>query len=250
MAYQSGMTHCGTALVTGGAVRIGRAIVEALSGAGYAVVIHCRQSSAAAVSLCDELHRQGRAAWVVRGRLDSTRGIDAVWQGARRAAGTIDVLVNNAAVFNGGTVSALTAPLILAEFWPNLIAPMLLTRRMAEQHLARGAVVNMLDRRIAAIDPTCIPYELSKKSLAEFTRTAALALAPGIRVNAVAPGPILPPPGKPHSHVRERGGRIPLGQPIELAAVAAAVLALLKCPSTTGQILYVDGGQHLLGSGV
>lgn len=239
-----------TALITGSAVRLGAAIARALAGAGMDIVIHCRTSVAAAGALQRELEAGGVRAWVVRGGLDSEAAVDAVWSAAVQAAGRIDVLVNSAAVFNRDTITSLTGAALLNEFWPNLFAPVLLTRRFALQRIARGNVINLLDRRIAARDPDCVPYLLTKQALAEFTRTAALALAPRIRVNGIAPGPVLPPPGRPMRHLLERAGRIPLRRRVTPREIGGAVRALLDAPSVTGQILFVDGGQHLLGHAV
>lgn len=231
-------------------MRIGRAIVEALAADGYDVVIHCRRSVAEARDLARRVAQGGRLATVVRGTLDDERSVRRWWSSAIRAAGPIDVLVNCAATFGQDGIGTITGPALEREFWPNLFAPILLTRLFAEQEPARGNVINLLDRRIAGHDPDRIPYALSKHALAEFTRTAALALAPRIRVNAVAPGPALPPPGRPASHLRLKAGRIPLGTPAGPHEVARAVVALLHLPATTGQIIFVDGGQHLLGNGV
>lgn len=239
-----------TALITGAAVRIGRAIAEALARDGFNIVIHCRSSIAEARTLKTAIEKLGVEAWVVRGNLDGERVVAQLWYGAAKSAGQIDVLVNSAAVFNQDAIGTISGDGLLAEFWPNLFAPMLLTKYFASQSIDGGSVINILDRRIAAHDTAAVPYHLTKCALAEFTRTAAIALAPKIRVNGVAPGPVLPPPGKPASHLRERAGRIPLAKTVAPQDVASAVLALLKMPSCTGQILFVDGGQHLLGNGV
>jgi len=131
----------------------------------------------------------------------------------------------------------------------NLLVPVLLTRAFAAR-TRQGRVVNLLDRRIATHDIACVPYLLSKSGLAEFTRLAALALAPGIAVNAVAPGAILPPAGAAGQRTPDRAGQVPLRVRVTPADVAAAVVALLKADSVTGQVVFVDGGQHLLGTGV
>lgn len=237
-----------TALVTGAAVRIGRAIALGLAQNGFQVVIHCRRSLAEARALREELESAGVRSWVVRGNLDSESSVSRLWSAALKAAGRIDLLVNCAAVFHQDTVGTMSGAAILDEFWPNLFAPMLLTKYFAAQALERGDIVNILDRRITAHDAECVPYLLTKKALAEFTQTSALALAPRIRVNGLAPGPVLPPPGKPARHLRDRAGRIPLQRTVAPEHIAKAVVALVNLPSTTGQILFVDGGQHLLGS--
>lgn len=238
-----------TALVTGGGVRIGRAICEALAAEGCNVVIHCSRSFSAAEQLAKLLRGRDVKAWVVKEAIDSEADCRSLMASALKQAGSINVLVNNAAVFHKSRFKTVSEQKLRVEFGINLFAPIMLTRMFAEQS-DKGAVVNLLDRRIRANDPECMPYSLSKKSLADFTREAALALAPGITVNAVAPGPVLPPPGKGLHYLHERAGRIPLQIRITPQAVAEAVIACLKIECMTGQIVYVDGGQHLLGNGI
>ncbi|MCK4564915.1 MAG: SDR family oxidoreductase, partial [Verrucomicrobia bacterium] len=163
--------------------------------------------------------------------------------------GPLDILVNNAALFTKDTLTDTTPERIQREFQINLFAPMELTRTFAAL-AGRGAVVNLLDRRIRCNDTTCAPYSISKKGLEEFTRLAALEYAPEVTVNAVAPGPVLPPPGSSAASARELAGNIPLEQLPTLGNIAEAVLFLLQAESITGQTLFVDGGQHLLGNGV
>lgn len=236
-------------LVTGGAMRLGRALVERLAAEGCAVVIHCHRSRREADQLAADLRTRGTTAAVVQGPLTTQAACERIIRTARRAHGRLDILVNSAAVFNKQRLGMITAENLLSEFWPNLFAPVLLTQAFAAA-TRRGHVINMLDRRIAGHDTSCIPYLLSKKALAAFTEVAALALAPRIRVNAVAPGPVLPPPGKGPRYLRDHAGRLPLGRAPGVAEVAEAVVALVRNPSITGQILFVDGGQHLLGNGV
>lgn len=237
------------ALVTGGAVRLGRAMVERLAAEGCRVVIHFRSSALPARQLQKQLAKQGVDAAVVRGRLASQAACERVIREAGRAFGRLDILINSAAVFTKEALGEISGRSLQAEFWPNLFAPVLLTQAFAARGQP-GQVINLLDRRIAGHDPSCLPYLLSKKALASFTEVAALALAPRIRVNAVAPGPVLPPPGKGTRYLRDRAGRLPLGYGPTPDDIAEAVVALLRSRSTTGQILYVDGGQHLLGNGV
>jgi pteridine reductase len=238
-----------TALVTGGAVRIGRAIVEALAARGCRVVVHYHRSGAEARRLVAALRRRGGAAWAVPAALGTERAAEALMARAWRAAGQVDILVNSAAVFAKEPLRDCSEKALLAMLRPNLLAPVLLTRAFAAR-TRKGQVVNLLDRRIAGFETGCVPYLLSKKALAAFTGIAALELAPGIRVNGVAPGPVLPPPGKGARYLKDRAGRVPLGGRVRPEHVAQAVVALLELENVTGQILYVDGGQGLLGAGV
>ena len=237
-----------TAMVTGGAVRIGRAICEALADAGCNVVVHHWNSAAPARLLAGDLRRRGIKAWVVRGNLASERGCERLIARAWAAAGKLDFLVNNAAVFHRDALRACTAKKLRDELSINLFAPILLTRSFVAQAKA-GKIVNLLDRRIATNEPGCLPYLLSKKALAAFTANAALELAPAFTVNGVAPGAVLPPPGRGAKYFYDRAGRIPLECKIAPSDVAAAVVALLTLDGVTGQIVFADGGQHLLGNG-
>lgn len=234
-----------SALVTGGAVRIGRAVCRALAGASARVAIHCRASRRDADALAAEIRSDGGAAAVIEGDLGSAGGAESIFRDAVAAVGPVDILVNNAAVFHKDSPDSLDAEKLAAEFSVNLFSPLLLMRALAAQGRP-GRVVNLLDRRIAGIDPSCLPYELTKKALAEATRSAALHWAPRITVNAVAPGPVLPPPGEGEDYIRDKAGRIPMGRATTPEEIAAAVLFLLGSDMMTGQILFLDGGQSLI----
>ncbi len=224
------------ALVTGGAVRIGKAITRALQEAGVEVVVHYRNSSAEAESL---------SPFTIRADLQSAEDCSRLVE----RAGSLDILINNASVFTKESLATSTPDRVLHEFQVNLFGPMELLRTFAAQ-AEQGAVINLLDRRIRCNDTSCIPYSITKKSLEDLTKLAALEYAPNITVNAVAPGPVLPPPGSQAGSARELAGNIPLDQLPTPVNIAEAALFLLKANSITGQVVYVDGGQHLLGNGV
>lgn len=234
-----------TALVTGGAVRIGRAIVKALARAGMRVIIHHRQSASAACELVTHLREEGTDAWAIASDLADPASTETLVDRAIELAGSLDVLINNAAVFHKHRWGQITPSALEMEFRINLSAPILLMQTFV-QRVGSGVIINLLDRRITGTDPTCVPYELSKKALAAATRSAAVAWAPKIRVNAVAPGAVLPPPGQDDQYLRDQAGFIPLGGPIPPEEVADAVVFLIRARHLTGQILFVDGGQHLL----
>lgn len=233
-----------TVLVTGGAVRIGRAICLAFARAGTRIVIHRHASGAAAEALAAGIRASGGTAFTVAGDLAQAGAVEGILRDAIAAAGPVDILVNNAAVFHKDTPDSLDAAGLGAEFAVNLFAPLLLMRAFAAQGRP-GRIVNLLDRRIAGVDTSCVPYELTKKALAEATRSAALHWAPRITVNAVAPGAVLPPPGAGPDHIRDRAGFIPAGRPVRPEEVAEAVLHLARSDAVTGQVLFIDGGQHL-----
>jgi NAD(P)-dependent dehydrogenase (short-subunit alcohol dehydrogenase family) len=224
------------ALVTGGAVRIGAAITKALQAEGAEVVVHYRHSKVEAEKLSPH---------TVQADLESPEACSLLIE----KAGHLDVLVNNASIFTQDGLASSTQDRVQREFQVNLFAPLELSRSFAAQ-AGEGAVINLLDRRIRCHDTTCVPYTLSKKGLEELTLLTALEYAPRIRVNAVAPGPVLPPPDSATADVREMAGVIPLDVLPTPDEIAAAAVYLLKAESVTGQIIYVDGGQHLLGNGV
>jgi len=225
-------------LVTGGAVRIGAAIAEALARAGWDVVVHAHRSHAEAEALCVRLRSLGVGAWRVGGDLAQSGAGAAVFAAACAAAGRLDAVVNNAAVFSvRGEMQGLRQV--------NTETPIELTRCLWEHLRGRGAcgcAVQMLDQRIAADTTADTPYTQSKKMLAAFVREAALEMAPALRVNAVAPGAVLLPVSP---EAREPAGYFPLGLRPTPVQVADAVRWLLEAEAVTGQTLFVDGGQHL-----
>ena len=238
------------ALVTGGAVRMGRAICGRLAAAGANVVIHYRRSEAEAEELKKRLETDhGVRAVIAQADLSSQAACASLVAAACDAMGRMDILVNNAAVFDKDRLADVSEEKVMKEFWPNLLAPMFLIQAFA-QRSDGGKIVNMLDRRITSDDTSCVPYLLSKKGLASLTRLAALELAPRFTVNGVAPGAILPPPGESGEYLKEKGGYVPLERQCTPEEIAEAVYFLLSHDALTGQVIYVDGGQHLLGSGV
>jgi pteridine reductase len=233
------------ALVTGGAKRLGRAIALRLAAAGADIVIHHHESAREARELAAMIRETGRMAWTTRANLAKPREAERlVPDAAALAKRPINYVVNGASIFPEMTVGAMTYQDLEASVLVNAWAPFAITRALAMQNV-KGAVVNMLDSRITDQDWKHVPYLLSKQMLAEMTRVAALEYAPDVRVNAVAPGPILPPPGKGPEALAGLPALLPLrriGTPEE---VADAVLHLLAASYTTGQVLYVDGGRHV-----
>jgi len=223
--------------VTGGAVRIGRAIADALAAEDAEVVVHFRTSE-----------HEAQAFWpnVIQADLNDPAQCETLIQRAAEEFGPIELLINNAAVFHQTSLMDSTHEMVMNELQLNLLAPLALIRAFAQQGTG-GKIVNLLDQRISGHDTTCVPYMLSKKGLEELTKLAAIDLAPGITVNAVAPGAVLPPPQDVDNPAWEPAGSIPLEKRPTPEDVAEAVLYLLKSDSITGQTLFVDGGQNLLG---
>lgn len=233
------------ALVTGGAVRVGRAITVALADAGFDVVVGYHGSAEAAREVVAEVEGRGRRAHAVRADLATSTGARALAEAATTAWGRLDLLVNNASTF-------LATPFeeVGEEEWDqvmavNLKAPFLLIQAAAAALAAsRGSVVNIVD--LSALRPWArYPHHsVSKAALAHLTRVAARSLAPRVRVNAVAPGSVLPEEDATPEAVRAAAARIPLGVWGSPEDVARAVLFLDRSPFMTGEVIVVDGGAH------
>lgn len=235
----------GSALVTGGARRIGRAIVLTLARAGWDVAVHHHQSQAEAEQTADDARALGVRAAVLRADLaDETQARDLVPQ-AVQALGPLSALVNNASVFRDDRVGALDRAIWDAHLQTNLRAPVVLAEAFAAQAAEGSAIVNLLDQRVLKPDPRFFSYALSRSGLWWATRTLAQALAPRIRVNGVGPGPTLPSVYQtPEEFAAEAAGAL-LQRPVDPEAVARAVSWLIDAEHVTGQMIAVDGGQHL-----
>jgi NAD(P)-dependent dehydrogenase (short-subunit alcohol dehydrogenase family) len=235
------------ALVTGGARRIGRAIVAALSKEGYGVVIHCYKSHTTAQRLAKQIAAQGGQASVVVADLNVVAQVERLVPEAVSAIGPLTLLVNNASIFEDDGVASLEAARFDRHMAVNLRAPLLLARNFARQapYGVDASIVNIIDQRVLKPDPRCFSYALTKAALWDATRTMAQAFAPRFRVNAVAPGPTVPNPRDGAAGVAREAAATILGKQVPADAIAAAVLFLAQARYTTGQMLTVDSGQHL-----
>jgi hypothetical protein len=235
-----------TALVTGAAKRIGRAIATTLAQNGVHVAVHYHQSAQDALALCGEIQRLGVSAWAISGDLMDEKQTEQVFHEAVAQAGPIDILVNNASIFERDTLWEATDESIGKNVRIHAVAPLILSRALARQGRA-AHVVNLLDTRVAVYDREHASYDLSKSMLLTLTRMLALELAPNVAVNAVAPGSILPPPGLGIDYLRKLTYANPLNRHGDPEDIAEAVLFLLRSRFITGQVIYVDGGIHMKG---
>ncbi len=237
----------GTALVTGAAKRIGRAIAVALARAGYDIAVHYGQSHDAADALVRELEAIGVRAAAVQADLSDITSTSTLIDRTRDALGPIGVLVNNASVFADDRALTMTAEGWQMHMGTNLLAPILLSQAFAAQtDIGDGAsIINLIDQRVLKPSPPFFSYGLSKAGLWHATRTLAQALAPRIRVNAVGPGPTLKSIHQSEADFAREANATLLQKPTSPEEVAAAVIYLLSAPSVTGQMICVDSGQHL-----
>lgn len=235
------------ALVTGAAQRLGRAAALELARAGWGVIIHYRNSAGAAEAAAKQARALGAAAATVRADLADAGERHGLIAAAVGAAGApLTALVNCAAIFEHDTIDTLTLEALDRHIALNTFAPVLLTREFAEAlpEDGRGAVVNFLDFKLANPYPDHFSYTLSKYALAGATELLARAMAPRVRVNAVAPGYVLPAPGQADADFQRLKDDTPLARGPTPEDIAGAVRFLLENEAVTGQTIYVDGGRR------
>jgi NAD(P)-dependent dehydrogenase (short-subunit alcohol dehydrogenase family) len=234
-------------LITGAAKRLGRAIALKLAGAGYDIAIHYRSSKPEADSLAAEVKALGRRAALVDGDLAKESEVETFVPRAAGALGELTALVNCASVFEDDRVETATRATWDKHIETNLRAPLVLSQGFAKQLPAgaNGAIVNIVDQAVINLTPQFLSYTVSKAGLWTLTQTLAQALAPRIRVNAVAPGPSLKAERQSQANFDRQVQATLLKRPSEPADIAGAVHYLLSAPAVTGQMIAVDSGQHL-----
>ena len=235
----------GAALVTGGAKRIGRAICLELAAAGFDVAIHHRATADEAAEVARAVEALGRRAVCLSADLADLDATRCLIGRAVEALGPLAVLVNNASVFADDRLDTITDDSWAAHLDVNLRAPVLLAQAFAAQAQDGSVIINILDQRVLKPDPRFFSYGLSKSALWVATRTMAQALAPRIRVNGVGPGPTLPSVHQAPGEFEAEARATPLQRPASPEAVAQAVRWLVDAALVTGQMIAVDGGQHL-----
>lgn len=242
------------ALVTGAGKRLGRAMALHLAARGHDVAVHYAGSADAAAEVVAEIRTMGRKAEALQADLldeDATQGLVGR---AADAVGQLSVLVNNASIFDYDTLSTATRAGWDRHMGSNLRAPFVLIQNFAAQApeagsdgepLATGLVLNMIDQRVRKLTPEFMTYTLSKLGLWTLTQTVAQALAPRIRVNAIGPGPTLIGARQSQDHFDRQRANTVLGRGANESDITAALDYFLNAPAVTGQLLCVDGGQHL-----
>jgi NAD(P)-dependent dehydrogenase (short-subunit alcohol dehydrogenase family) len=235
------------ALVTGGAQRLGRAIVLELARQGFDVGIHFNTSQDAARETLAAVAETGRRAVLLRADLADDRQAERLIPELTEKLGPVGVVVNNASRFDRDEWRDVTRTSWDAHMDTNLRTPFVLMQAFARALPAgaEGVVVNMIDQRVWSLTQHFVSYTISKAGLWALTQTMALALAPRIRVCAIGPGPALPSPRQTQSQFAQQSASVPLGHGTSPREVARAVTMILTLPAMTGQMIALDGGQHL-----
>jgi NAD(P)-dependent dehydrogenase (short-subunit alcohol dehydrogenase family) len=235
------------ALVTGAARRLGRAIALALAEAGFDLALHYGTSQAEAEATAEQARAMGRRVVTLRANLMLEAEVSTLMPAAAEALGPVGLLINNASTFERDEWDDATRDSWDRHLEANLRAPFVLSQALALglPEGAEGAIINLLDQRVWSLTPNFISYTVSKAALWSLTRQLALALAPRIRVNGIGPGPALRGPRQTQEHFDLQVGKTPLQRPSSPEEIARGVLAILALPSMTGQMIALDGGQHL-----
>ena len=235
------------ALVTGGAQRVGRALALALARDGFAVAVHYRDSREAAEDLVGQIRAKGGTAVALAADLADEGAATALLPLAEREIGPVGCLVNNAAVFLSDTAETATRESWDLHLAINLRAPFVLIQNFAARLPAHagGVVINLLDQRVWSLTPYFVSYTLAKAGLWTLTQTMALALAPRIRVNGIGPGPTMPSPRQSAEQFARQCELMPLHRGTGPEEIAAATRFILSASAMTGQMIALDGGQHL-----
>jgi NAD(P)-dependent dehydrogenase (short-subunit alcohol dehydrogenase family) len=237
-----------TALITGAAKRIGRQLALDLADAGYNIAVHCNASRTEAEDVASQIRARGRSAVVIAADLANKESPRRIMAEAVAAFGVIGVLINNASLFEEDDLDSMTDDSWQLHQNINLRAPVLLTQAFARQLPGdvQGNVINLIDQRVWKLNPQFFSYTISKTGLWTATRTLAQALAPNVRVNAIGPGPALPSARMDDAAFQKQGQLTLLKRGTSPAEISAAVQFILSQPALTGQMIALDGGQHLV----
>jgi len=237
----------GAALVTGAGKRIGRAIALALAEDGFDVAVHYGQSRAEAEDVVAAIAQRGRRAVALAADLTKEAATAALIPAAAKALGPVTCLVNNASLFERDEALTVTRESWDAHLEINLRAPFVLMQEFARHLPAQqdGAIVNILDERVWSLTPHFVSYTVSKAGLWSLTQVMAMALAPRTRVNAIGPGPTLPSPRQSVEQFARQSASVPLKRGATPEEIGAAVRFILGAAAMTGQMIALDGGQHL-----
>lgn len=238
------MANTKAALITGGAKRIGKAIALHLAENGFDIALHYNTSKADAEALEKEIKSKGQNCILFQCNLSDIKDISILINKVKQSFPSLSLLINNASIFERKSFLETDIDFFESHFNINLKAPFFLSQSFAKS-TKEGHIINLLDTNITRDRTKYFIYNLTKKMLSEFTKMAAAELAPNIRVNAIAPGPILPPSNKEKEYLEREIESIPLKRWGSELEILQSIDFLLKNKYLTGQCLFVDGGDHL-----
>lgn len=233
------------ALITGGARRVGAALALALAQDGYDIALHYHTSAKEAEAVQEQVIKLGRRCLLFPQDLRNIAALVDLVRAVKQAFPHLHALINSASIFERGGLMESTEAVFDDHFTINCKSAVFLSQGFARQ-VEAGVIINLLDTNIRGYGISHFFYLMSKKALADFTRMAAVELAPNIRVNAVCPGTVLPSNGHEAGYMEQLAQRLPLKHTANLDDVCNAVRWLVANPAITGQFIYTDGGQHLL----
>ncbi len=236
------------ALVTGSAIRLGKAIAMALAEQGYDIALHYNSSAEAALKTQKEIEKLGVSCELFQHDLRNVAGMSEYMSQVKSRFPHFNTLVNSASAYTQATIENTSPEIFDHQFDVNIRAPFFMARAFA-QIADNGNVINIIDNKIAFNQNNYAAYLLAKKTLVEFTKMAAVEMAPSIRVNGVAPGVVLPAKTRSKEYIEWRIQGIPLKMQGETKHITDAILSLLNNDFITGQILVVDGGESLTNTG-
>ena len=234
-------------LITGGATRIGKEIAIHFSKKGWNIAIHYFKSSAKAKNLKKIIEKNSTKVALIKADLKNINQINKIIPIAKRKLGSIDCLINNAALFERDDISNFTTKSWNDHLNINLLAPALLIKQFAKQTQKKDKlnIINIIDQRVFKLTPIFMSYTLSKSALYTLTKTMAMRLAPNIKVNGIAPGPTIKSKRQSIKHFNNQAKSTLLKKPVGLKDICDTVEFLINNNSVTGEVLAVDSGQNL-----
>jgi len=233
-------------IITGSATRIGASIAKSLAGHGIQIMLHYNKSKNNALKLKKELENLGSKAYLLKADLNNLKQTQTLLKLAYKKMKGLDCLINNASLFENDNLQNFTEKSFTKHLNVNLKAPAILTQSFKKLlKNSEGNIINIIDQRVEKLTPYFFSYTLSKSSLATLTKTAAMKLAPNIRVNGISPGPTLKNSRQSENHFRKQWKSVLLKKKVELESICDGIKFLIKNDNITGEIINIDSGQRL-----
>ena len=233
-------------IITGGATRIGAAIAKSLANYETSIVIHFNKSKGNAFKLRKELESLGSKVYLLKADLGNLKQTQTLLKLAYKKMKRLNCLINNASLFENDNLQNFTDKSFIKHFNVNLRAPAILIQVFKKLlKNSEGNIINIIDQRVEKLTPYFFSYTLSKSSLVTLTKTAAMKLAPNIKVNGISPGPTLKNSRQSERHFKKQWKSVILKRKVELDSICDGIKFLIKNKNITGEIINIDSGQRL-----